>query len=289
MRVEPAAATVTLSYGYVFGGDRHRTATVRALTGADEIAMASLEAPSAAARVTALLTRAVERLGPIQPLANEVAASLTVGDRETLVLHIRRLTIGERLACVIRCPRCREPMDVDLQVSDLLVPALSNAPLEHDLDLDECGASYRVRFRLPAGADLEDAAAVAARDGVGAAARRILERCVMSVARDGQAVGAAPPAVDRAVSKAMASRDPQAELMLHPACPSCGACFEALLDAGSFLLDEIGGRARTLFSEVHLLARHYHWSEAEILSLSPARRQAYLSLIGEESNARLAR
>jgi hypothetical protein len=288
MRLEPAAATVTLSHGCVSGGDRHRTATVRALTGADEIAMASLEAPSPAARVTALLARTIERLGPIQPVARDVTASLTAGDREALVLHIRRLTLGDRLACVIRCPQCREPMDLDLRVSDLLLPAMSDSPLEHDLELDDGGTPYQVRFRLPTGADLEDAAAIVVREGISAAAKGILERCVIRVTRDGQAA-ILPPALHSRVSAEMANRDPQAELMLRPVCPSCGAQFEALLDAASFLFDEIGARVGTLLSEVHLLARHYHWSEAEILSLSRARRHAYLSLIGEESNARLAR
>jgi hypothetical protein len=180
-------------------------------------------------------------------------------------------------------------MDLDLRVSDLLLAPLADASLEHEVDLDDDGTSYHVRFRVPTGADVEDAAGVASRQGVAAAARRILDRCVISVARDGELVDALPPALESAVSAAMANRDPQAELMLRPVCPSCDARFEALLDAASFLFDEIGARAGTLFSEVHLLARHYHWSEAEILSLNPGRRHAYLSLIGEESNTRLAR
>lgn len=288
MTIEPAAATVTLSHGCLLGDERHRTATVRALTGADEIAIASLEEPSAAAKVTALLARSVERLGPVQPVGSDVASRLTAGDREALVLHVRRLTLGDRLACVIHCPRCREPMDLDLRVSDLLLPPLPDAPLEHELELDDGGASYRIRFRLPAGADLEDSAFVAAREGIATAARRILDRCVIQVTRDDEAVVAVPPGLERALSAAMASRDPQAELMLRPICPACGARFEALLDAASFLFDEIGARARTLLGEVHLLARHYHWSEAEILSLTPARRHAYLSLISQEMTARMA-
>jgi hypothetical protein len=288
MKVEPAAATVTLSHGCLSGRERHRVATVRALTGADEIAIATLETSSAAARVTALLARAVERLGPIQPVGSDVTATLTVGDREALVLHVRRLTLGDRLACMIRCPQCREPMDLDLRVSDLLLPSTPDEPVEHELDLDDGGTAYHVSFRLPTGADLEDAATVAARDGIAEAARRILRRCVARVTCGGDTVSL-PSRLERVVSTAMASRDPQAELMLRPLCPSCGAHFEALLDAASFLFDEIGARVRTLFGEVHLLARHYHWSEAEILSLSPARRHAYLSLIGEESNAKLVR
>src|SRR5438045_2092990 len=113
--MEPAAATVTLPHGCRLGDVQHRTAVVRALTGADEVALESLDAPSVAAKVTVLLARTVERLGSIQPVDAPVVAELTAGDREALVLHVRRLTHGDRLACVIRCPRCLEPMDLDLR------------------------------------------------------------------------------------------------------------------------------------------------------------------------------
>jgi hypothetical protein len=287
--MERSAATVTLSHGCRVGDERHRTAVVRALTGADEVAIESLDTPSAAARVTALLARTVERLGPIQPVGAEMAARLTAGDREALVLHVRRLTLGDRLACVLRCPQCREPMDVDLRVSELLLPPPADPPIEHEIDAGEAGASYRVRFRLPTGADLEASATVAAQGGVAAGARRILDACVIAVTRDGRAIRALPRELEPHVSQAMADRDPQAELLLRPTCPACGAGFETLLDAASFFFAEIAARSGTLFREVHLLARHYHWSEADILALSPARRHTYLSLIGEDLDAGTAR
>jgi hypothetical protein len=53
-----------------------------------------------------------------------------------------------------------------------------------------------------------------------------------------------------------------------------------LFDAGSFFWSELGAWARRLLHEIHSLARAYGWSESEILTLSPARRQAYLELIG---------
>ena len=36
---------------------------------------------------------------------------------------------------------------------------------------------------------------------------------------------------------------------------------------------------------MHLIARHYHWAEAEILSLSAGRRRRYLSLIVDDLSA----
>ena len=42
----------------------------------------------------------------------------------------------------------------------------------------------------------------------------------------------------------------------------------------------IAGRALRLLGHVHALARAYGWREADILAMSPARRQVYLDLAG---------
>ncbi len=59
--------TVTLPGGFRHRGKRYRRATLRPLTGADE-ALLLEQAPGlpAARRVTALLARCVDRLGPLK-------------------------------------------------------------------------------------------------------------------------------------------------------------------------------------------------------------------------------
>ena len=58
-------------------------------------------------------------------------------------------------------------------------------------------------------------------------------------------------------------------------CPACGATHPVALDPYVVMR----GPASELYDEVHTLAWHYHWSEAEILALPRARRQLYLRLI----------
>lgn len=41
-----------------------------------------------------------------------------------------------------------------------------------------------------------------------------------------------------------------------------------------------------IYEQVHLIARHYHWSEEEILSLSNVDRKIYVELILEEQHRR---
>jgi len=78
----------------------------------------------------------------------------------------------------------------------------------------------------------------------------------------------------------MAAADPLAEIRLTFDCPVCGDAFEDDLDLPTFLWAEMAARAKRLLSEVHLLASAYGWSEAEILGLSPVRREFYLGMVG---------
>ncbi len=64
-------------------------------------------------------------------------------------------------------------------------------------------------------------------------------------------------------------------------CPACRQPFTALLDAAGYFYQEIANRSAHLYRQVHLLAFYYHWSEAEIMGMTAAKRQRYLDLLAE--------
>ena len=64
-------------------------------------------------------------------------------------------------------------------------------------------------------------------------------------------------------------------LQAQATCPECDA--ELLVEVDPYLTLSLA--RDEIFGEVHTLARHYHWSEAEILALPQARRRLYLGLI----------
>src|SRR5262249_52392553 len=192
----------------------------------------------------------------------------------------------ERLQCVLRCPApdCGEKMDLELPVGDMLLPPYADSRPWHETTVGENGASYAVRFRLPTGAD-QEAAAVLARRDPGAAAEQLLHRCGERVAPAGEpdaAMEAWPSAVAEQIPAQMAALDPQAELELSLVCPECGGAFSALFDAAAYFARELAGQTRHLYREVHLLAFHYHWSEAEIMAMTGPKRRLYLELLAEE-------
>src|SRR3954469_20356588 len=147
-------APATLPHGVVVDGRVDRAVAVRAPTGADEEWLLEGDDVSRPERVTRLLGRCVLKIGGGR-CSPQVARGLTCGDREALLLHLRRATFGDRLACMLECPACDESMDLDLSVAELLVePGLAPRD-EQEMVLADGSV---VRFRLPTGADLEAAA-----------------------------------------------------------------------------------------------------------------------------------
>lgn len=71
-------------------------------------------------------------------------------------------------------------------------------------------------------------------------------------------------------------------LDLGAPCAECGAVNELRFEPALFVVDALERRAKRLLREVHALAWTYHWSEREILEMSPRRRRQYLALIREE-------
>ena len=225
-----------------------------------------------ARRAVALLARA----RPDDPV--DELAQLSVGRRDTELLSLREATFGRRLVAVLTCPGCLEPLEVPFDAEDVRVPGEAAEIPPEGLPLE--AGDLEIRFRPPNSTDLM---AAEERNDQGAARSELLQRCVISVRRGDQEVGVdalSPDAVD-AVAEEMSRIDPQSDVQLTFVCPSCGERGEPPFDIASFLWAEVDMWARRLLSEVHVLASAYGWVEADILGMSPWRRQLYLDLLTE--------
>ena len=274
-----AAVRVPLPGGLWHGGNRIGELTLRAVGREDEgFLLESGDGSPPSERATALLARCLTGFDG----SEAVARGLTVGDREALLLHLRRLTFGDTAESVLRCPRaeCRELLELTLSVSDLLMPPYDDARPTYDVAFGLAGLQYEVTFRLPTADDLGNVAAISAGDP-DAGALELMRRCVARVTAGGATanVEALDEAARAAIAAAMVERDPQAEIELELRCAACGCEFAVIFDTAAFLLQELEERAKCLTHEVHTLASHYHWGEREILELSPGRRARYLDLV----------
>jgi hypothetical protein len=206
--------------------------------------------------------------------AADALAALSVGARDALLLRLRAWTFGPRLSCVGECPGCAQRLEFGLEVSDLLVSGAGGAAGELTLAAE----GFEVRFRLPDSSDL----IAVGRGGAGVGRRRLLDRCLLSAARAGVEVSAAdlPDEVLEAVAAEMGRADPQADVQLSLTCPDCGHRWESPFDIVSYFWGELHAWAQRVLREVHALALAYGWREADILALSPLRREIYLQMVG---------
>lgn len=207
-------------------------------------------------------------------ISAEALANLSIGRRDACLLTLREWTFGSRLAGLTTCPACEEQLELALDVDDVRVESGMPAETAPRVIVD----SREVRFRLPGSLDL---AAVANAGDVAAARRSLLERCVLEVRADGNAlpIEQLPADLEAAVVDRMAQIDPQADVRLALTCPACNHRWQATFDIAVFFWSEISAWASRLLNEVHSLAHAYGWCEGDILALSPWRRRFYLQRV----------
>lgn len=205
----------------------------------------------------------------------EQLARMSIGERDARLLELRESVFGPRLASVTTCPACGERLEMTFDVSEL--KATHARVPDEPCAVGRLG--FDVLFRLPNTLDLS---ALAADSDVAEARRVLLERCILSARLGDEEVAFKdlPAEVLDAVEERMSEADPQGDIQLALACARCAHEWREAFDVGEFLWRELHAWATRMLGEVHKLARAYGWREADILALSPARRQFYLDMIG---------
>ena len=224
---------------------------------------------AAAARPS--VDRAPALLGPLGRLPEGTdTAELPVGRCDALLFELRRSLFGAQLEAVATCPGCAAEVEFVVGLDDV-TPAVAGTITARAL-IEEDG--YRVECRPPRNADLR------ALDELGREAELadLLERCVTAAhGPDGTALAARelPMAIGEAVATSLAEHDPGAHVPLGVRC-DCGAEWVDELDIRSVLWTEVSEWAARTLDDVQQLARAYGWSEADILAMTPWRRNWYL-------------
>ena len=208
-------------------------------------------------------------------ISTEALAKLSIGRRDTCLLALREWTFGSQLISLAACPHCGERLELAFKVADIQVIPPAEHVEVYSLNIDD----YQVCFRLPNSLDL---AAVTGSTDMEAARQLLIERCLLSVEQGGeeQFAGQLPVDLVAAVGQQMGQADPQADVQLALTCPACSHTWQAVFDIISFFWSEINAWAYHILREVHILSSAYGWSEADILALSPSRRQFYLEMVG---------
>lgn len=206
---------------------------------------------------------------------------LSLWEFDLVVAAIHRELFGEQIECSVSCEVCGEGIGIDFSLADLVAE-------QHHLEADGAEILERVdgpdeegvltlrpgiRFRLPTVGDVMEATRSL---DAGAA---LQARCLLDD------VGMHAGAVDRA----MTVLGPRLATEFDDTpCPSCGRVQQITFELESFTRRAIERERSLVVREVHLLARTYHWSRAEILEMPRVQRHLHVGLVLGEAAARRA-
>jgi hypothetical protein len=292
---------VTIHHGAAFDNNIWlRFVRLRELNGYDEQYLVSLDEKNVLPfiKTTELLARVTTFVDPVeyrqQPYhlnnkvekipsthelcvhTKELIRNLTIGDRVTILLHLRRLMFGDVIPCELCCPLCKEMISLAVRVSNLLLqPANSLPKTEKFIEIN----NFSLKIRPLNGSD-QEAMLLLAKDSVTSSQQYteyIVRSCIVS----------SKPSIPEIlsnefiakVSSSLEELDPQANILLNMKCPSCKQFFQTPFFAEDFIFQEMSARHVRLEHEIHCLAFYYHWDERDILSLASKRRKKYVELI----------
>ncbi|HEV7310309.1 hypothetical protein [Ensifer sp.] len=209
--------------------------------------------------------------------AHEAAAvaDRTFGWTVGRLMALRQSLFGSKFACTAVCASCGETAELGLDLAAILEESGSPHTEEVPGRLTIEAHGFVLVAQSPNLADL-----LAVESSTGDRAAALALRSIVAAHRAEEAIEPKdlPVEVWRVVEERLMGADPLADLRLEIACPHCGRCWLEALDIVSVLWNEITALARSLLFEVAAISRSFGWSEAAILSLSPARRRAYLEL-----------
>ena len=112
----PSDTTVDLPGGYISqDGTVVKTAEVRELNGSDEEAIS--KAGSKAKALGVLLQRGLVKVGT-EDATKETLDSLLSGDRDAILIGIRKVTFGDELKAMVHCYSCNEDQETVVTLSE---------------------------------------------------------------------------------------------------------------------------------------------------------------------------
>ena len=227
---------VTLPGGYITPeGLLVTEARVRELNGFDEEKLARTDMlKNAAAFVTEMLDLGVEDLGGEKP-SRRVLQSLLSGDRDALMLGIRRATYGNEVEFKLKCPVCDNDSVIIVLLNEDIVVEPMKDPLHREFEIPLRKGGVAI-VHLINGSAQEAFSADMAKKTSAEITTVMLAKCVVAI--NGTPVGGRTedvlrlPSADRqAITDFLAENQPGPQLNkeIPVPCATCGEEFQILL------------------------------------------------------------
>jgi hypothetical protein len=204
--------------------------------------------------------------------------AMTVGERDRELIELHQQLFGRHLNISAHCPECQQLLEWQTSTQQLLAQTHSHDGEKHRFPkpLSLAINGYTISCRSPTSDDVLKALNVAD------PTQALLLQCIESatLAGDEVAVTALPAGIYAAIEQALEKSDPMAVINFDLQCPECSYQWPVVFDIGCFIWQQLASWAEETLLVVYRLASAYGWSEADILRLSPVRRQLYMGIAG---------
>lgn len=264
---------VELPGGLFAGNKLCRQALLEPLTGSLEARIAEIaerKLPDLQ-RITETLGCAV-RLGADRKKDSGLVEHLCLGDRQYLMLCLAWLMGGDRVWIHVRCRRCANLFDLQLQRSRVPVKFGGDGYPFAEVNIQ----GMLLRFRVPNGIDELHIR----KQSVDRAVHTLLVRCfIPNHAQDDveDVISKLKPDDIARIDQALDEIAPDVGSQVETACPECAG--RQLVDINIAETPEVS--LAGLYRDIHTLAQSYGWTESEILSLPSQRRKIYIRLVDQ--------
>jgi hypothetical protein len=209
---------------------------------------------------------------------------LTIGKRIECLLFIFALGHSQDLPVILRClnDACQKQMEIEISI-ERLVEEQKRADLIEKSLVHINGQN--ISIRKPTGADqLEWSKMVYSTE------EQVIQAMIQKlIIFDGKSSFNQDLTISgdsiKLVDKVMEESDPLINFHTLIVCPYCKSEDDYQIDLEGLVLDMLYQDQKHLTHQVHRMALKYHWSEKEIFSIPPWRRNQYLFLIEKEEDA----
>lgn len=209
-------------------------------------------------------------------LDSEDVSSLPIGERDFRLLKLRSWMFGSVFRNMADCPKCSERVEWETQLDELQLSAGKNeeCPKQFDLELNE----YKISFRLP---DSNDILRAIDKNRDDPDPNFVLSSCILKATFKGRKINTdkLPEKIVNELSRKIEEFDPAADIQMSLSCPNCQHSWLVNFDILSYFWAEIDSWSRRMFQDIYTLARAFGWSENDILTMNPYRRNIYVEML----------
>jgi hypothetical protein len=237
---------------------------IRELCGNDEQSVAGTRSIDAIILLNRLL-----QIGPEAEHIVKNSESLTIPDRDSLLIAVYIDTYGFKIETAIACSFCKNRFEINFSLEDLKKNLHENKYKQ--LKGNDLAYPFKVpggmKFRLPTG---EDEMAVMGFEPE-RSENELLKRCLPEGTQK----------FDKNIlQKAMQKVGPLADAEIEAQCHECSGMHMLHFNLQQYLLSSLIKERETLVAEVQLLAKTYGWGLNEILELPRSSRRSFVTASG---------